>query len=189
MFPIALDLAKIPVLLVGRGPLLERRIKQLEEAGALHVYSHSRESGNPDVQNVWLQIPQQVRDDSKIVMVAGLSREDSEMIATEARKQKKLINVEDVIDLCDFYFTANVRRGDLLIAVSTGGASPTLARRVRDYIARRFGPEWAGYSAEMAGARLALKAGGAGMKEVLTASDDMLAQKGWLDCKACKESA
>jgi precorrin-2 dehydrogenase/sirohydrochlorin ferrochelatase len=178
MFPIALDLTRIAVLLVGKGRMLERRKNQLIEANATSVVVlEDRLPTDSEVQQ------------AGVVMGCGLGREESEQLAAQARGAGKLINIEDVVDLCDFYFTANVRRGDLLIAVSTGGASPTLARRVRDYIARRFGAEWAEYTQEMSNSRLALRARGAGMQEVLAASDEMLAQKGWLSCKACKESA
>jgi precorrin-2 dehydrogenase/sirohydrochlorin ferrochelatase len=193
MFPIALDLTRVAVLLVGRpGRMLERRIKQLEESGAKFFYvCHPDESQDPRLSfNSWLGVDASLRwHDSKIIMAAGLESTDAEFLAQRARAAGKLINVEDVIDLCDFYFTANVRRGDLLIAVSTGGASPTLARRVRDYIGRRFGEEWAGHTQEMAQERNALRAKGAGMKEVLDASDVLLERKGWLSCKACPKEA
>lgn len=169
MFPIALDLTKIPVLLVGSGRLLEKRKAQLEEARAASVLA--LDSRLPTAEEVAA---------SGVVMVCGLDRADSQIVANLAREHGKLINVEDVIDLCDFYFTANVRRGDLLIAVSTAGASPTLARRVRDSIGRLFGEEWAGRTASLAQARLDWRAQGASMKEVMQKTDDILAKEGWL---------
>jgi precorrin-2 dehydrogenase/sirohydrochlorin ferrochelatase len=179
MFPIALDLSRVAVLLVGsKGRMLDRRKSQLEEAKAAHV--QVLEDRLPTAEEVAA---------STVVMACGLPLEDARSLAQMARAAGKLVNVEDVIELCDFYFTANVRRGDLLIAVSTGGASPTLARRVRDYIGRRFGAEWAQYTQQMADERLALRAHGAGMKEVLAASDAMLENKGWLACKGCTQEA
>lgn len=169
MFPIALDLTKIPVLLVGKGRMLEKRKLQLQETRATNVLILDS------------RLPTQAEVAAcGVVMACGLDRDDSEAVAMLARAHGKLINVEDVIDLCDFFFTANVRRGDLLIAVSTGGASPTLARRVRDAIGQMFGEEWADRVAELASARLTWRAEGAGMKEVMSRTDAILAEKGWL---------
>ena len=52
------------------------------------------------------------------------------------------MNVMDDIPHCDFAAPAVVRRGDLVIAISTGGRSPALARRLRVELSEQFGPEW-----------------------------------------------
>ena len=160
MFPIALDLTKIPVLLIGSGELPTRRRKQLEEAGATQLVDNMQ--------------------DAAIVMVAGLPRDQAQTIVEQAHALGKLVNVEDINDLCDFYFTANVRRGDLVIAVSTSGASPTLARKVRDKIAVIFGKEWAEYVSEMGALRKAWKAQGAGFQQLIDNTERHLKDKGWL---------
>jgi siroheme synthase-like protein len=54
-----------------------------------------------------------------------------------------LVNVMDDVPNCDFAAPAIVRRGDLVLAISTGGRSPALARRLREELEARFGPEWA----------------------------------------------
>jgi len=61
----------------------------------------------------------------------------------EARARGVLVNVMDDPQHCDFAAPAIVRRGELSIAVSTGGRSPALARRLRIDLEERFGPEWA----------------------------------------------
>jgi len=173
MFPIVLDLKRIPVFVIGEGELLSKRKAQLDEYGAAHVYICSPDHWlNAEASHYW--------DNSQIVMVAGLERALAEEIAQQARHQKKLVNVEDITDLCDFYFTANVKRGDLLIAVSTGGASPTLAKRVRDAIAELFGTEWAERTQLLADLRNRLKASGVGMKDIIAKTDHYLAEKKWL---------
>jgi siroheme synthase-like protein len=55
-----------------------------------------------------------------------------------------LVNVMDDTPNCDFAAPAVVRRGDLVIAIATGGRSPTLARKARELIEVAFGPEWEG---------------------------------------------
>ena len=56
-----------------------------------------------------------------------------------------LCNIVDVPSLCDFYYPAVVRRGQLQIAISTAGASPSLARRLREEMEKTFGPEYPGW--------------------------------------------
>jgi siroheme synthase-like protein len=61
----------------------------------------------------------------------------------EAHARGVLVNVMDDVEHCDFAAPAVVRRGDLLIAISTGGRSPALARRLREELEARFGDQWA----------------------------------------------
>jgi siroheme synthase-like protein len=63
-------------------------------------------------------------------------------IAADARAAGVLVNVMDDVPNCDFAAPAIVRRGDLLIAVGTGGRAPALASRLRAELSDRFGPEW-----------------------------------------------
>jgi siroheme synthase-like protein len=64
-------------------------------------------------------------------------------IAADARAAGVLVNVMDDVPNCDFAAPAIVRRGDLVIAIGTGGRAPALASRLRADLAERFGPEWA----------------------------------------------
>jgi precorrin-2 dehydrogenase/sirohydrochlorin ferrochelatase len=63
-------------------------------------------------------------------------------IAADARAAGVLVNVMDDVPNCDFAAPAIVRRGDLVVAVGTGGRAPALASRVRAELGERFGPEW-----------------------------------------------
>jgi siroheme synthase-like protein len=65
-----------------------------------------------------------------------------EEVSRAARARGVLRNVMDDPDRCDFAAPAVLRRGDLIIAVSTGGRSPALASRLRRLLEERFGPEW-----------------------------------------------
>jgi siroheme synthase-like protein len=64
-------------------------------------------------------------------------------VALAARRRGAFVSVADDPDLCTLFMPAVLRRGDLLIAVSTGGTCPGLARQLRDSLARTFGPEYA----------------------------------------------
>ena len=77
------------------------------------------------------------------VCVASSSNPDvREAIFREAEERRVLINVMDDNPHCHFAAPAIVRRGDLVIAISTGGRSPALARRLREELEERFGPVW-----------------------------------------------
>src|SRR5215211_880935 len=64
-------------------------------------------------------------------------------IAADARAAGVLVNVMDDVANCDFAAPAIVRRGDLVVAVGTGGRAPALASRLRAELGERFGPGWA----------------------------------------------
>lgn len=82
-----------------------------------------------------------------VVATAASSLNDS--IYREAQKRGVLCNVVDVPELCDFYYPAVVRRGDLQIAISTSGQSPSLAQKLRQQLERQFGPGYARWVAEL----------------------------------------
>ena len=63
-------------------------------------------------------------------------------LAREARARGALVNVMDDIPNCDWAAPSIVRRGDLVLAIGTGGASPALSRAVRRRLEEDFGPEW-----------------------------------------------
>ena len=191
MFPIALNLTQVPVLLAGYGELTLKRLAYLDEAKAAHVRLYCDRPTEAMRLAAGSRLMERMPDMDDlarhtVIMLAGLERGVAEGYVAQARAAGKLVNVEDVNDLCDFYFTANVRRGDLVIAVSTSGASPTLARKVRDYIASRFGIEWAGYVEEMAQLRQSWRAQKLGFQQLIDNSEQHLANKGWLDCTRCK---
>ena len=80
------------------------------------------------------------------VAIAATSRRDvNEAVAAAGRDFGVPVNVVDVPDLCDFYVPAMVERGDLQIAISTGGAFPALAKRLRILLEEQFGPEYGEY--------------------------------------------
>lgn len=64
-------------------------------------------------------------------------------ISAAARRAGALVNIVDDIPACDWAMPAIVRRGELLIAIGTGGASPALARKLRERLGAEYGPEWA----------------------------------------------
>jgi len=88
-------------------------------------------------------------DGAFLVVVATSSRNLNERVYHEAQSRGVLCNVVDVPDLCDFFYPAVVRRGDLQIAVSTAGQSPSLAQQIRRQLEKQFGPGYAEWIAEL----------------------------------------
>ncbi len=81
--------------------------------------------------------------DAVLVFGATDRREVNVKIHKAATDRKLPCNIADVPDLCTFIVPAVITQGELMIAVSTGGSSPALARRIREDLQRRFGPEYA----------------------------------------------
>jgi len=133
MLPITLDLKYVNAVVVGEGYATDRRIRILKEAGAENV-SIFKEPPSPEEY-----------EGATIVFVGGFDNEKSAEIAEQVRKSGALLNIEDKKQYCDFHMPSIVRRGDLLIATSTGSASPRLAVKIREHLENIFPEEWAGY--------------------------------------------
>lgn len=159
MFPLALDLSLVKVVLIGDGEAGLKRLELLDAAGdaaGLDVYSASpsavlRERAGSRFKGERPSV--EALEAAQVVFIAGLAEAEAAGIAATARKAGRLVNAEDIKPLCDFHVPSTVRRGDLLLTVSTGGRSPGLARRLRRRIEALFGPEWAGRLDELANLR------------------------------------
>ena len=79
------------------------------------------------------------------LVMAATDDRGQRRVSAAARGRAIWVNVADAPELCTFIVPAQVRRGDLTVAISTGGASPALARRLREELQRRFGPEYGPY--------------------------------------------
>jgi precorrin-2 dehydrogenase / sirohydrochlorin ferrochelatase len=156
LFPMFLKLEGRKVLVVGAGRVGKPKIAGLLENGA-HIRVVTLEASN--TVHEWAsqgKIDLELRafsvddlNDTFLAVVATSSRTLNEEIYHEAQQRNILCNVVDVPDLCDFYYPAVVRRGDLQIAISTGGQSPSLAQKIRQQLEKQFGPAYAAWVAEL----------------------------------------
>jgi len=184
VIPVALDPARLRFALAGQGPLAFRRLTQLLEGGADPVVY----APEPDADFTALAGDRLVRSlparddlsDVRVLFVVGLEPDVAEGLASLARELGILVNVEDVVPLCDFHAPSVVRRGDLLLTVSTGGKSPALAQMVRERLEALFPAAWAERIADIAALRDRLRADGAKGADVIRATRDFIAAKGWL---------
>jgi precorrin-2 dehydrogenase/sirohydrochlorin ferrochelatase len=119
-------------------------------------------------------------DGLNILFVAGLDRAVSGRLAERARGQGILVNVEDIPELCDFHVPASIRRGDLVLTVSTGGKSPGLAKLIREWLEHKIAPEWTGRLKVVASARAKWRAEGKAPSEVSQRTRDFVRERDWL---------
>lgn len=185
MFPVALDLSRVAVALVGSGRGLLKRLSLLDEGSAERVTVYAPEA-LPELaaaagDRLQGRLPE-VADlqGVALVIVAGLDPAESSRVAEAAKSAGALVNVEDVVPLCDVHLPALVRRGDLTIAVSTAGKSPALARRLRRHLEGLFGPEWTQRLEELAAARRGWREQGLTPGEVSRRSEALMDEKEWL---------
>jgi precorrin-2 dehydrogenase len=148
-FPVFLDLRGRRCLVVGGGEIGERKTRALLECGArVTIVSPLLTPGLAALAASGRLVHRArpfVRSDPRgcalAVAATGDPRVDR-VVAAAARRWRALVNVVDRPQHCDFIVPAVLRRGELQIAVSTGGRSPAIAREIRRRLERGFGPEY-----------------------------------------------
>jgi precorrin-2 dehydrogenase/sirohydrochlorin ferrochelatase len=169
MLPITLDQSALRMGVAGAGAPLERRLAMLDAGGVKPQWVH-RDRLPSDAEITALHL----------FFVAGLDDGVSAALAATARRARVLVNVEDRPALCDFHVPASVRRGDLILTVSTGGRSPGVARLVREDLERRFGPQWGTRLDEMAELRRLWREEGLAPDLISERTRAFIGEKGWL---------
>jgi precorrin-2 dehydrogenase / sirohydrochlorin ferrochelatase len=153
LYPIMMNLEGKRVVVVGGGSVAARKVASLLESGAVPaIISPELRDGlkalSEEGKIDWL--PERFEEASldrypdAVLVFGATDRRDVNVKIHKAATDRKLpCNIADVPDLCTFIVPAVITQGELLIAVSTGGSSPALARRIREDLQRRFGPEYA----------------------------------------------
>jgi len=160
-YPIVLNLFGRRVLVVGGGEVALRKARALADAGAeVRVVAPKllpafAEDGR--FECLAARYEKQHLEGALVVVAATDDEAVNRQVASDARAAGVLVNVVDRPELCDFIVPAQVRRGGLVVAVSTGGAAPSLARRLRERLEKEFGPEYATYLAVLREVREDLK--------------------------------
>jgi precorrin-2 dehydrogenase / sirohydrochlorin ferrochelatase len=156
LYPIFLDLSGRRCVVVGGGEVANRKARKLLQARA-RVVVISPEI-RAELESVAVEIQRRPYregdlEGAHLAFAATNSREVNAAVAREAKARGVPVNVADEPSEGDFAVPSTLRRGRLQVAVSTGGASPTLARRIREELEKAFGPEWAGIVEESSAAR------------------------------------
>ncbi|MHB8765308.1 MAG: precorrin-2 dehydrogenase/sirohydrochlorin ferrochelatase family protein, partial [Deferrisomatales bacterium] len=160
LFPVYLDLRGRRVVVVGGGEVGERKAEALLRAGArVTVVAPAATPGlraRAEAGELrWRARPYRVGD-LEGAALAFAAVDDAAVgaeVAADARAAGVPVNVAGQPELGDFQVPATARRGRLQIAVSTGGASPAWARRIREDLEARFGPEYGRLFDALAAAR------------------------------------
>lgn len=150
LFPIFVKLAAKQVLVVGAGKVGEPKIGGLIDTGA-HIHVVALEASAQvrewaEAGRIGLELRAYVASDlvgKFLAVVATASNNLNRSIYREAESRGVLCNVVDVPEYCDFFYPAVVRRGDLQIAISTTGKSPSLAQKLRQQLEQQFGEGYA----------------------------------------------
>jgi len=153
-YPIFALIAAKPCLVVGGGGVGERKVQDLLAAGALVTVV------SPELTPALTALAAQgairhLQADFQEDQVAGMAlvigaTDDPTVnakVSAAAQARGIMVNIVDQPDLCTFIVPAQVRRGELTLAISTGGASPALARKLREELELHFGPEYGPYLA------------------------------------------
>ena len=151
-YPLYIDLEGKKCVVVGGGDVAERKVASLLECGAevevispeltpglikladegkLRIKGREYESG--DLEGATLAI---VATDNNAV---------NKEVHREASENRIPVNVVDIPELCSFIVPSTVRRGDLVISISTSGSCPALAKSIRKHLQQLFGEEYADY--------------------------------------------
>ncbi len=149
-FPVNLDLKGKRAVVIGGGEVAARKVIGLLEAGAeVQVVSPEADESIRRLHQegrIGLKKKGYERGDLENAFLAVAATDDRQVnqsIRQEALEKKILLNIVDKPEFCDFVFPSRVQRGEFLITISTGGASPALSKKIRQDLEKIFGEEYA----------------------------------------------
>ncbi|MFO8111097.1 MAG: bifunctional precorrin-2 dehydrogenase/sirohydrochlorin ferrochelatase [Desulfosalsimonadaceae bacterium] len=147
-YPVCLDIRNRDCLVVGGGAVAHRKVKTLLECGAnVTVVSpaFASEMEGMDTENLrMIRRPYAPSDVKGRFLVIGATDDEAEnrKISRDAEDNNVLCNIADLPDACNFILPSIVKRGDLLLAISTCGNSPAFAKHLRKNLEKAFGEEY-----------------------------------------------
>jgi precorrin-2 dehydrogenase len=185
MIPLAIDPQAVPIAVAGRGRPAAARLQTLRAGGAggavLYCDRPSAHMLRALGDRLRPRLPDAAALDTlRLLWIAGLPDDVAAPLAAAARRARVLVNVADRPELCDFHSVAEVRRGNLLLTVSTGGVSPGLAARIRARLGTEFGPEWAERVAAMGASRARWRDQRRSIPELARLTSAAIDRAGWL---------
>jgi siroheme synthase-like protein len=128
-FPIVLDLEGKTCVVVGNGPHAEEKAAELRAAGAA-------------VRRITRPFRASDLDGAALAVVETGDADENRRVFLEAQRRGIPVNSIDDPENCSFYFPAVLRRGDLVIALSTSGKCPALGVRLKQWLDGKIGPEY-----------------------------------------------
>ncbi len=144
LFPVFLKLEEMNVLLVGAGNVgLEKLNAIINNAPGTNVLVVAEIISNevelladnyPNIRLVQKSFDSDDLVGMQVIIIAVNDKNSSAVIREEAKKKNVLVNAADMPDICDFYLGSVVQKGNVKIAISTNGKSPTTAKRLREFL-------------------------------------------------------
>ena len=142
LFPVFLKLEQMQLLIVGGGyvgleklnAVINNSPKTSVKLIAITISNEIKQVANDyaTIQLIERAIEVDDLDAPDVIIVAVNERGVSEWVHAAAKAKGKLVNVADKPDLCDFYLSSVVSKGNLKVAISTNGKSPTIAKRLKE---------------------------------------------------------
>lgn len=144
LFPVFIKLENLSLLIVGGGYVgLEKLTAVLQNTPEANIRLVAINISD-DIKNLvvskkhvkLIERPYQSADidEADLVIAAVNDQKVSEQVSKDAKEKGKLVNAADKPGLCDFYLGSIVQKGNLKIAISTNGKSPTIAKKVKEVI-------------------------------------------------------
>jgi siroheme synthase-like protein len=150
-YPVFLELHERKAVVIGEDAVRAGKVEGLLQAGCGQVLVVATEPAERlaawDAEDPRVLIERRGwqpgdLDGAFLVVASSNDGNDRASIAAESRRRGVLVNVMDDVPNCDWAAPSVIRRGDLVLAISTGGRSPALAKRLRLELSELFGPEW-----------------------------------------------
>ncbi len=186
MLPLSLDVSRLRLALIGNGAGAARRLSWIDEAGAAAVKVYAATPAPELVAAAGGRLIPHWPDRAELhatqlVFIADVPEPQRSALAQAAHRAGAILHVEDVPSLCDAYAPAILRRGELMISVSTGGAAPGLAAELKAFLGEVFGPEWRGRIDEIKALRRAWCGAGANHQAIRRLIGRHLVDAGWIE--------
>ncbi len=180
MLPIILDTKQLNIIMIGNGEATVRRFQVFKKCNStddLKIFADnpSDKLGEIAGDRIIKRLP--IAKDLKevtFVFIADFNEEKTKKLYELAKSKSCLVNTEDNKKYCDFHVPAIVKRGDLLLTVSTGGKSPRVARRLRQDLESQYSDEWAEKLNIIGIEREIWRSEGAGIGELVEKTDILL---------------
>lgn len=164
LYPVFVKLSGKPCLVVGGGEIAARKVRQLLECHAqVTVISPDTSLDMQkiiDKNKIFYRAKVFQHKDTEgffLVIAATNERLVNKLVSEECEEKGILCNIVDEPDQCNFFVPAVVRQGDLKIAISTNGKSPTLAKRIRKELEQNYTKEYTLFIRYLGFLRLFLK--------------------------------
>jgi precorrin-2 dehydrogenase / sirohydrochlorin ferrochelatase len=148
-YPVFVQLEGKKVVVVGGGNVAYRKVLALLECGAaIHLAGRELTSEleqmveKGEIRFLGPEFRVEYLERAFMAIAATDDKDLNHHISTRAREKGVLVNAVDQPPDCDFIVPSILKRGDLLIAISTSGKSPALARRIRKSLEAQFGQEY-----------------------------------------------